>query len=488
MQKNDEIFELIQAMDASEKRYFKRYSSIHSDKKDSVSIQIFDLLDKMKSYSDEKLKEHFKDQKTAQHLHVSKNYLLKNILRSLRNYHQSFSKESELKDLLVEIELLSQKKQYQLAYKILIKARKIAYHYELFLQILEILQWITRIQFYEPSLEINEFQNIEEEQTKILEVFTWDAKLESLLYKLIRYFENPTSTTFFTIELPNEAHPAHQFISTKSLILFIQAINSHIQGNPQKSFEFLKEAEKLFMKNKDLIAEKPTRYFLLLAIQIDTAIQLSYFPEALQTILNAKAIYDSLKTHKIKAIKEDFDANFVYKLLLIYNSMNKFDESVSFFENFMAKNPDYPKIFPNYILLNIWIQVAYAYFGYGNFTKVLEFLELIRSTSFDYTEYHQPFIFWLNLLSTKKLNQRDKLTYKFELFQQWLNQRKRYAGLLQFLNYLKPWFEHDNTDIFKDLDERVKKQHFVELQNFDLNTWIKSEVHNLPMIQFLKNS
>lgn len=168
--------------------------------------------------------------------------------------------------------------------------------------------------------------------------------------------------------------------------------------------------------------------------------------------------------------------------------MNKFDESVSFFENFMAKNPDYPKIFPNYILLNIWIQVAYAYFGYGNFTKVLEFLELIRSTSFDYTEYHQPFIFWLNLLSTKKLNQRDKLTYKFELFQQWLNQRKRYAGLLQFLNYLKPWFEHDNTDIFKDLDERVKKQHFVELQNFDLNTWIKSEVHNLPMIQFLKNS
>lgn len=486
MQKKDEIFELIHSMDASEKRYFKRYSSIHSDKKDSVSIQIFDALDKMKFYSEEKLKDHFKDQKTAQHLHVSKNYLLKNILRSLRNYHQSFSKESELKDILVEIEILSQKKQYHLAYKILSKAYKTAYQYELFLQILEILQWISRIQFYEPQLQIDEFQNTEQELSKILEVFTWDAKLEAHLYQLIRYFENPISKISLNIEFPDENHPVYQFISTKSLILFIKALNAQIQGEFNLSFEYLKEAEKLFLKNKELIAEKPTRYFLLLAIQIDTAIQLKYFPEALQTILSAKSIYDSLKTHKIKALKEDFDANFVYKLLLIYNSMGKFDQSVDFFESFVSKNSDYQEIFPSHILLNIWIQIAYAYFGYGNYLKVLEYLELIRAKSFDNSDYHQPFIFWLNLVSNAKLKENDKILYRYELFNHWLNQKSGYQNLIQFLNNLRPWFLESKPEVLKNFLDL--KPNFLELQNFDLSTWIKSELQNQSMLEYLKSS
>ncbi|GIV43715.1 MAG: hypothetical protein KatS3mg035_0838 [Bacteroidia bacterium] len=473
-------------MDASEKRYFKRYSSIHSDKKDSVSIQIFDVLDKMKSYSEEKLKEHFKDQKTAQHLHVSKNYLLKNILRSLRNFHQSFSKESELKDILVEIEILSQKKQYSLAYKILLKAYKTAYQYELFLQILEILQWISRIQFYEPRLALEELPNTEQELSKILEVFTWDAKLEAYLYQLIRYFENPASKIPLNIELPSQEHPVYEFISTQSLILFIKALTAQTQGDIISSFEYLKKAEKLFLKNKELIAEKPTRYFLLLAIQVDTAIQLKYFPEALQTILEAKAIYDSLKTHKIKAIKEDFDANFVYKLLHIYNSMGKYDQSIDFFEAFIAKNTDYQSVFPSHILLNIWIQIAYAYFAAGKYAQTIEYLELMRSRSFENSDYYQPFIFWLHLIANKKLKQQDKVSYRLNLFYQWLNQKSGYQKLAYFLNHLEPWFL--NTQL-KALEPFLDAQlHFLELQNFDVSTWIKSEYQNQSMLEYLKKS
>jgi len=486
MQKHDEIYELIQSMDASEKRYFKRYSSIHSDKKDSVSIQIFDVLDKMHFYSDEKLKSHFKDQKTAQHLHVSKNYLLKNILKSLRSYHQSFSKESELKDLLVEIEILSQKKLYHLAYKILLKAYKTAHQYELFLQILEILQWISRIQFYDPSIELEYHYNTEEELSKILEVFTWDAKLENYLYLLIRQFNNPVSKIHLKIEFPDENHPVHSFVSTKSLILFIKSLICQMEGKPQDSFEYLKNAEKLYLDKRELIAEKPTRYFLLLSLQVDTAIQLKYFPEALQTILSAKSIYDSLKTHKIKAIKDDFDANFVYKLLVIYNSMGKFDNSVEFFETFVAKNPNYSNAFPNHLLLNIWIQVAYAYFAIGKYTKTLEFLEIIHGTSFENTDYHLPFIFWLNLISVIHLKQNEKISYKFDLFQKWLIQKSDYQNLLTFLNNLKPWIFENQIE---SLIHNSKKSIFLpELQNFDLSTWINAEIKHYTMLEYLKNS
>lgn len=488
MQKNDEIYDLIQSMDASEKRYFKRYSSIHSDKKDSVSIQIFDVLDKMKSFSDEKLKEHFKDQKTAQHLHVSKNYLLKNILRSLRNYHQSFSKESELKDILVEIELLSQKKQYNLAYKTLIKAYKTAYQYELFLQILEILQWISRIQFYDPLLELSEIQNIDVELSKILEVYSWDAKLEAYLYQLIRYFENPVTKISLDIPFPPEGHPAYEFISTKSLILFIKALILQIHGSNEESFDYLKQAEKSFLNHKELIAEKPTRYFLLLAIQVDTAIHLKFFPEALQTILNAKAIYDSLKTHKIKAIKDDFDANFVYKLLLIYNSMGKFDQSIHYFETFVEKNQEYQHNFPNHILLNIWLQIAYAYLGVGKYSKTLEYLENIRSTSFDNTDYHQPLIFWLNLISTKKLQQKENISYKWDLFLQWLSSKTGHQSFIQFLSEIKPWLLEDNNEALIPIHNAYQKIQFLELQNFDLSTWLQSEIKNQSMLEYLRNS
>ncbi len=485
MQKNDDIYELIQSMDASEKRYFKRFSSIHSDKKNSVSIQIFDVLDKMKSYSEEKLKAHFKDQKTAQHLHVSKNYLLKNILRSLRNYHQSFSKESELKDLLVEIEILSQKKQYALAYKILLKAYKTAYQYELFLQILEIIQWLNRIKFYDPSLNLDEFNTSDDELSKILEVFTWDSKMETFLYLLIRHFENPSLKLSFNIEFPDENHPIFQFTSTKSLLLLIKALIAQINGNTNEAFENLKQAEKLYLKKKDLIAEKPIRYFLLLTIQVDTAIQLKYFPEALQTILNAKSIYDSLKTHKIKVIKEDFDANYTYKLLLIYNSMGKYEQSIEYFENFAQKNTEYDLIFPNHVLLNIWIQVAYAYFAVGNYPKVLEHIQIIHEKSFENIDFHQPLIFWLNLISTVKLGHTDKINYKLELFEQWLSKSYIHQGLILFLNKLKPWILNRDISVLKQFQE-IKP--FIELQNFDLSTWIKSELQNKTLLEYLKSS
>jgi|YNPMSStandDraft_2_1061718.scaffolds.fasta_scaffold00626_3 hypothetical protein len=485
MQKKDDVYDLIHSMDASEKRYFKRYSSIHSDKKDSVSIQIFDVLDKMKSYSEEKLKSYFKDQKTAQHLHVSKNYLLKNLLRSLRSYHQSFSKESELKDILVEIEILSQKKHYALAYKILTKAYATAYEYELFLQILEILQWISRIQFYDPTLKLEEIQFNENELSEILEVFTWDAKLEASLYHWLQYFQNPSAQRPQMIDLPPKQHAVYRFVSTKSLILFIQALYNQLNGNFLQSFEELKQAEKLFLDKKELIAEKPTRYFLLLALQVDTAIQLNYFPEALQTILNAKAIYDSLKTHKIKAIKDDFDANFVHKLILIYNSIGKFDQSVEFFEAFKEKNPTYHLIFPEHVLLHIWIQVAYAFWAAAQYEKVLQYLEFIRSTSFENIDYHLPFIFWLDLLTNVKLQNTDKVSYKLDLFIQWLNQRIGHQNLINFLNDIQPWlFKNEKSALLKYQNQSLK---FLELQNFNLLLWLNAEIKGVSMLEFLQN-
>ena len=64
----DNIFRLISAMTAAEKRYFKRHYS--SDK--NLLTELFDFINGMTSYREEAIKEHFSDSKLAKNLKVYK--------------------------------------------------------------------------------------------------------------------------------------------------------------------------------------------------------------------------------------------------------------------------------------------------------------------------------------------------------------------------------------------------------------------------------
>ena len=64
----DNIFQLVHAMTASEKRYFKRHYASDT----GAMTELFDYINNQKSYDEDQVKEHFKKSKISTHLKVYK--------------------------------------------------------------------------------------------------------------------------------------------------------------------------------------------------------------------------------------------------------------------------------------------------------------------------------------------------------------------------------------------------------------------------------
>ncbi|MEO8666078.1 MAG: hypothetical protein ABI462_11345, partial [Ignavibacteria bacterium] len=142
MKVTDDLFQLIKSLDQSEKRYFKVFATMHIKGSDNNKyVKLFDAIERQDEYDENEIRNHFKKEKFLNQLHVAKNYLYNNILKSLRLYHSDKSKLNELIDILRDVQILYDKSLYKQCRKLLDKAKKIAYTYEKHAQILAVLDW-----------------------------------------------------------------------------------------------------------------------------------------------------------------------------------------------------------------------------------------------------------------------------------------------------------------------------------------------------------
>ena len=144
MMKKEALFVLIKSLSRNEKRYFKLFCTRETSGENYRKL--FDTIDKQEIYDDKKIKERFKEEKFCRQLHVTKNYLQKIILKSLRNFHSEFSKDAELKELLRNIEILYNKELYAHCEIELKKADAIARKYEINSGLVEVQNWQRKLQ------------------------------------------------------------------------------------------------------------------------------------------------------------------------------------------------------------------------------------------------------------------------------------------------------------------------------------------------------
>ncbi len=107
MKATESVYLLIRSLSQSEKRFFKLFSSLEG--RDKNYIRLFDAIDKQKNYDEEKIKQRFSKEKFIRHLASEKNYLQKQILRSLRVYHSEATEEMHVRALNADAEILYNK-------------------------------------------------------------------------------------------------------------------------------------------------------------------------------------------------------------------------------------------------------------------------------------------------------------------------------------------------------------------------------------------
>lgn len=117
-------------MSRSEKRYFKLNSGLQEGQKNYMLL--FDFIGKMKEYDEDRVLKKFKAYEFTRQLHVAKNYLYQQILKSLRAYYADQSAANKVWRYIENAALLKQRRLYEQSFKWLKKAEKLAWEFELY--------------------------------------------------------------------------------------------------------------------------------------------------------------------------------------------------------------------------------------------------------------------------------------------------------------------------------------------------------------------
>lgn len=131
--KSDKLFELINSMSMSEKRYFKLFAGRHSGNEKSNYLKMFEILEKMESYDSDFLNKSLEKQKVStRYLSSDKSYLYNLVLRSLSSFHWSKTAGLQIKEMLHQVEILYERGMTDHCLKVLRKARSLAENHQLY--------------------------------------------------------------------------------------------------------------------------------------------------------------------------------------------------------------------------------------------------------------------------------------------------------------------------------------------------------------------
>ena len=107
MKQKDDLYNLIQAMSKSEKRYFT-IDAKKSGRTSSKYLELFQAINHMDAYNEQKLQKKF-----GKTLPFDKSYLYDAILRSMRDYRSSKSRAARIKEMILDTKYLYERGLYQ---------------------------------------------------------------------------------------------------------------------------------------------------------------------------------------------------------------------------------------------------------------------------------------------------------------------------------------------------------------------------------------
>ncbi len=124
MKPTEDLYQLIKSLDKNEKGYFKKYGQMHASSGESNYLKLFDAMDALEEYDEDKLLKKFRKEKFVKQLSVAKNYLYDLVLKSLRSYQSRNSQLAKLNAWIENTDVLFSKGLYQQGLKMLEKAKE----------------------------------------------------------------------------------------------------------------------------------------------------------------------------------------------------------------------------------------------------------------------------------------------------------------------------------------------------------------------------
>ncbi len=264
---SDVIYDFVRSLTLREKAYFKRYSQLHSRSENKNYLKIYKYLEKQKKYDEVKLKKHFEDETFIKYLSSEKHYLLEQILNSLINFHANTSNNRKLLKLILYINILSEKGFKKKATKTIRQAKTLAYRYEEFTIILQLIKMEEEILFSHGILNyVQQLRTLKEEREEITEKIQnlnelklLKAQARELQYEFMPHVNDPSKHSHILDNSLLKDKVKVKSLKGQEIWHYIKCIGHYLVRDFEKSqkeyqdyLHFYEEHEFLFSKNQKL--------------------------------------------------------------------------------------------------------------------------------------------------------------------------------------------------------------------------------------------
>jgi hypothetical protein len=506
MKPSTELHSLIKSLTKSEKRFFKLNSSLQSG--DKNYLKIFDFIEGQKRYNEEELKTFFKDETFIKHLPSEKNHLYKLILKSLRAYYSDQTISSQLKQEIKNVEILYRKALYKECNKFVNRAKKMAEEYEKFYYAYELINWEKRLleEAYESGVFTRNLDQLIVEEEDVVEKLRNLAEYH-VLYSRINYifrsggFTRNESERKVVKEIEN-----YHLIKGKNTALSTRAttICYYIKGVCSASQRDYENALVFFRKTKSVMERKPKikndlqqRYIATLNFMMLCYIDLYEFENAEGVIeeileLNTKKAFSAIDT-KVRI----FTATLIGQLQL-FNRKGEFESAIQLIPKVEEGLDIYEDKINKEKQLLFTYNIAYAYFGVGDFKSALKYINIVlndneKQLRQDIYSFSRIF----NLIIHFELNNHDFMEYDLKSTARFLNkQLKDYEVEKLFISHIKLLAKGEGETaqhkIFSDFNMKLKELLKIDRENvileyFDILAWVESKIASVSFAEAIKN-
>lgn len=501
---SDELFVLIRSMNKTEKRYFKIYSGTFPRKQPNY-LRLFDAIEHQKNeYDETQIKKLFEKEKTiVNHLPSLKIQLYNLVLKSLENYSRDSSIELQINEMLNDVEILYNRTLYLQSYKILLKAKKAAYLYELFEQLLNILKWEERLANTNLNYLKIDKKKIAGEKGMILQYIANLNGYNNLADKMYELFIKTGIVRNEKELIAYKRIITHPLLSAKKSALtlnsrflfhYIYGFYHFICGNNKRSLKHNNAQLQLLEKNpafQKFYIKKyiDTLYNMLNNLQHETRSQSMFFK-----VLN--------KLKSISVDSEPLQINLFISThiseLMMYAKRGDFEKGrkvindieigITAFQGRMNKNNEQ----------SLFFTIAYIFFGTKDYKNSRIWINrIIGSQNPDPRADIQCMARLLNLLIYFEQKSGSSMEYYIRATYRFLISEKRLFRIEQlFLNFARIVFPKANgpteqKNAFKELEKQLitlstNKFEAKVFSYFDFISWVRSKIENRLFAEVVK--
>lgn len=504
IKKNEYLFQLIKSLTKEEKRNFKLFAGRYNTARQNNYIRLFNAIDKQDIYDEGTLKKEFHGETFVKQLTVTKNYLQRQIIKSLQNLHSENSVGMLVLSLHQQVAILFAKGQYELCREIVQKGIDISSRHELFLEMIGFLKWEldlinkTNLTDYKISLE-----KYFERTSQLLNWYDINTRGNHLMNELQIFSLDTPTFGFYNTQYPALIEKINNFIDTVNVDSLPLKARINLLYPLAQYYLMLSDFKEAFSIYYRLFEELKDEYRqkMLHEPYINTLTGLIYSSGARKKSDTLKIAFSELQqvpeiNLRVKYKKAESLSFYPLFLCALNGDFHAGLTAIEIVENFLETYCD-DNIYAQFMYA--YYYTAYIYFGAGNLTQALKY---IRKTDAYYSKDLLPNLrLAIQIMEMIIFYEQKKYDLANSRLRRLQRQIQKETNIRTFLRHFLRYFRKlilngmdltENTQHYQQLLNRLLqmpvKDQITMLINFDLISWTQSKLENCTFGEKIKEN